>query len=479
MTRTDAPTLDWNPRMAEPPGEGHAFRTTHRAWREALMRTLGRWWIIVFGLGLVGYVSLGKGFAFLPYSPAFFAELMLVAGTPLLLLVRRPFALFGQTTIILIAALAAWNLPQTLANLGTYGIDALRDSAIYYYAAFAVLVAGVFIDRPHWLPIAIRRIDLWGWVLIAVLPFLFVVQMALGGAMPRWPWVGEPVLSLKPGDTLLFAGSITALSIVGLGRQRSSWWYLPLAALLAAGGAISRGGLLAFTLAFGLAFACFPRALWAWRVVVLSAVIVVALLAMDVSFEVPGRQREFSVRQVAQNFTSAFVSVDRGDLDDTKNWRLEWWGRIVGYTFGGEHFWTGKGYGINLANSDGFQVFEDNSLRSPHNGHLTILARGGVPAFLLWITLHMSWLMAVGLGYLRARAKHQTGWTRFFVWVGAAYLAAMFVASFDVYLENPMGAVWTWSIVGLGIAGTVLAPRYPHLLDPLVGRPTLATGKDT
>ena len=63
-------------------------------------------------------------------------------------------------------------------------------------------------------------------------------------------------------------------------------------------------------------------------------------------------------------------------LEGTKAWRLRWWDQIVEYTIDGDVLLDGKGFGINLADSDGFQVHADGSLRAPHNGHIEILAQG-------------------------------------------------------------------------------------------------------
>ena len=86
------------------------------------------------------------------------------------------------------------------------------------------------------------------------------------------------------------------------------------------------------------------------------------------------RERLLSFEQLIESVASIASGSTVGDLDNTKQWRLEWWATIVDYTIYGDYFWEGKGFGINLADDDGFQVnLEDHSLRSPHNGHLTIL----------------------------------------------------------------------------------------------------------
>ena len=106
-------------------------------------------------------------------------------------------------------------------------------------------------------------------------------------------------------------------------------------------------------------------------------------------------------RQFVENFTSIVSEGDSSALEGTKEFRLRWWGDIINYTINGPYFWTGKGFGVNLADDDGFQVYADHSLRAPHNGHIEILARTGVPGLILWILMNA----AIGIGLLRAAAR--------------------------------------------------------------------------
>jgi len=175
---------------------------------------------------------------------------------------------------------------------------------------------------------------------------------------------------------------------------------------------------------------------------------------------VPSKGRPATLQQVIDNILSLFGSSPDQALESTKQFRLEWWGRIIDYTVFGPYFWTGKGFGVNLADDDGFQINPDHSLRAPHNSHLTALARMGVPGFVLWLLLQG----AFGLGLLRSiRASKRAG-DQALVAVGAwilVYWAAMMVdTSFDPYLEGPQGGIWFWTLFGLGLAVMRLAPRH-------------------
>ena len=125
----------------------------------------------------------------------------------------------------------------------------------------------------------------------------------------------------------------------------------------------------------------------------------------------------------------------------------------------GPYFWTGKGFGINLADSDGFQVAADGSLRSPHNSHLTLLARGGVPGLALWILLQGAFGLYLLRAYVADRVAGRFTWADIQLWVLLYWCAFMINGMFDVFLEGPQGAIWFWSLFGYGIAILVARRR--------------------
>ncbi|HHQ49052.1 MAG TPA: hypothetical protein ENK19_09255 [Acidobacteria bacterium] len=142
-------------------------------------------------------------------------------------------------------------------------------------------------------------------------------------------------------------------------------------------------------------------------------------------------------------------TVDRARMG-TIRWRLHWWRTIIGYTVHGPYFLTGKGFGINLADSDGFQPRKDHGLRDPHNVFMTFLGRSGVPGLVLFVVLVGTVLWGLALTWWRGDGTRQ----QLAVWL-FVYLVAMLVnASFDVYIENPMGGVWFWSAVGAAMLVT-------------------------
>jgi hypothetical protein len=161
--------------------------------------------------------------------------------------------------------------------------------------------------------------------------------------------------------------------------------------------------------------------------------------------------RPATIGQLLENIRSLFSEVRDSGLEGTEQFRLAWWSTIVDYTVFGDHFWTGKGFGINLADSDGFQSTADGSLRAPHNSHLTVLARMGVPGLILWLALQA----AFGVGLLRAALSNRRGGQKVLAataaWLLAYWMAMMIDTSFDPYLEGPQGGIWFWAVIGAGL----------------------------
>jgi hypothetical protein len=231
-------------------------------------------------------------------------------------------------------------------------------------------------------------------------------------------------------------------------------------------GTSSRGGMLSALLAIMLVFWLRPQRIGWLRPATLVIVLLIGLLTLEslgISFDDRGR-RNISLEQVMTNITSTFgIGNEQGNEVVTRRWRLNWWSKIIDYTFNGPYFWTGKGYGINLAQDDGFRgrTNEDGATnRHPHNIVMNVLARSGV----IGLALYLSFLFSFGLRLL-LYALPRTPRGDFALWLLAYWTAFFFNAQFDVFLEGPMGGIWFWSLVG--IAWVYL--RYPlriKLVEP-------------
>jgi len=429
--------------------------------------TAGSRWMALLCFVLAGLALFGRSFAYIGAPPLFISELAVLIGCGVFLLMPGAVAALARPTCLAITLLIGLTIARTLPYLQEYKFDAVRDSVLGGYGVLAILVCGALLSQPELLPALLRAFRRFLRVFLLMMPVIWLVGMVGGNSLPKIPWAGHvSIIDLKAGDMPVHLGAIAALTILGLSRM-SRWYFTVLmCVLLAATGAITRSGLVAFILMSGIAFCFRPTSRWAVRLMAAVLILVTLAALVNLEIQIPGRERSFSAQQLVTNLVSV-VSDDAtaGDLDDTKEWRLNWWKSIVDYTFFGEYFWTGKGFGINLANSDGFQVeLEDDGLRSPHNGHLTFLARAGVPGFALWCLVQMAWLYAVTNGYVRARLAGDGGWAMFFAFLLAYWAGLMFNAAFDVYFEGPMGGIWYWTIIGVGVGAARLYVTHPHLL---------------
>jgi len=148
------------------------------------------------------------------------------------------------------------------------------------------------------------------------------------------------------------------------------------------------------------------------------------------------------------------------NVEGTKRWRLNWWEIIINDTIYGPNFWTGRGFGLNLADADGFQggPLGSPATRSPHNVNMTVLARAGVPGLVLWSLLLISWGGMMLRAMLVARARGHKQWADIFLFV-ICYLTSILINAFvDVTLEGPMQGIWFWCLFGFGI-GSVMVYR--------------------
>jgi hypothetical protein len=432
-------------------------------------RRLPGFFLGLLGFLLVGYAFFGRSFAYLGKPPVFVGELVLAIGL-LALFVSGGLhrALRSPLTWILLA-FGAWCAIRTVPYISIYHTDALRDAAMWGYGLFAIFVAS-FLPRTRWysrIPAYYRRVLPW---FVIWVPVGWFVNHSFGSRMPTIPWSnGVVLLNFKSGDAAVHLAGVAAFLVIGLqqsGRpsarsgdtRASEWilWTLWLVGFMLVA-ATNRGGALASIAALFTVALLRPGAARRKIPVVAAlagAMILVGSVANTATPNIVERDREMSPEQIVTNLKS-IVGIGGGEsLEGSRRWRLAWWTRIKEYTLFGDFFWTGKGFGVNLADDDGFQVTSDHSLRSPHNAHLMLLARTGVPGAALWLLLQASFGIAMLAAYSRARQAGQERMSQLALWVLAYWIAFLVNASFDVFLEGPQGDIWFWSIFGFGIVIT-------------------------
>ncbi len=433
----------------------HVAYPLHVAGRQIGDRFLG-WltWV------LLGYAVLGRSFAYVGVNPLYVGEITLLFGLVALYYSRTFFHVVRYLPAKLLIALIAWGLITTLPHVPTYGVDALRDAVLYGYGVFTFIVAGLLIRHAERLRFLLLRYRTFAIIFVSIIWIVFIAYKLFKMSLPVLPGTNVPAISAKGGDIMVHIAGCCAFIMVGMARMN---WKLALLLLidLAVIMVSNRGGMVSWVIALSIIMVLRPPTLKLSKLVYGLALLITVLALWNPSFSLQER-RSISLEQVWTNMASVFVETEDSALKGTKEWRLQWWGEIIDYTVFGEHFLLGKGFGVNLANSDGYQVESGDALRSPHNGHMTVLARAGVPGFVLWLLLHGVWFAQMLSACLEARRRNDQNWAGIFLFLTAYWLAFMVNGSFDVFLEGPMGGIWFWSLMGAGIGAIHIFRHSPE-----------------
>lgn len=381
------------------------------------------------------YVFLNKGVAY-----TYLVEALWFFGILLLLMERKKVELIWNKTTKLILFFIAIGFIYIIRGFSKYDIiDLIRDSFMFQYGWF-VFILFLFKDKTAQIWETLFFIYKW-------FPFVALLNFILQYFVPFFetvaPFGGIPILLYKNGDMgvqLL----ISTLLLLFTFEKNSFKWRVLLSLVIALDFLIlasySRSGIVAF-LASLVCFIYFNKDIQLQsRVRVLIKYLPVILLIVTpiyinikVSENFQGRSVGFE--QIKNNFSSIVGGTTDATSEDNVVWRLVWWAKIIDYSFSSPNFFIGKGLGMSLATEDDIITLDD-SLRSPHNFHLNIMARFGVLLFIIWTYFLVQ--------ILKPLFKKQLTGKRLLI--GCVLFAFLLNASFDVFLEGPMGAFpfWTW-----------------------------------
>jgi O-antigen ligase len=418
----------------------------------------------LLGFSLAGYALLGKTFGYIGIPPFFIGELVLLLGILAFLKANRTFAALASWPALLLLPTMAWVVIRTIPFIGEYGLNALRDSVIIIYGVLAFVVIALMLEDAKRIERVLNAYRGFIVAFVFIMPIVGTIAAFSQHELPQMPGTGLPILSLRFGDLAVHLSGAAVFTLAGLWRPPVIWMLFMLWGM-ALVGTQNRGAVLALVVPIFIATIASGRLRALMSILAPVAILFAAGYAMNIDVQISddGR-RMFGPRQLVDNVLSIFGSTTE-ELDGTKAWRLEWWQSIYNYTIHGQHFWSGKGFGVNLAVSDGFVVGTENPnappLRSPHNASLTILARSGVPGLLLWVILLGSWFATLVDAILLARRRRQREWYGVLLFVTCYLLAALINSSFDVALEGPMLGFWFWSLFGFGIAAVMVYRMQP------------------
>ena len=389
----------------------------------------------VYLLVMTLYVFLNKGVAY-----TYLVEALWLFGILLLLMDRKKVELIWNKTTKLLLFFIAIGFIYIIRGFSKYDvIDLIRDSFIFQYGWF-VLILFLFKDKTTQIWETLFFIYKW-------FPFVALLNFILQYFVPFFetvtPFGGIPILLYKNGDMGVQLLISTLLLLFSIEKYSFKWRVLlslviTLDFLILA--SYSRSGIVAF-LASIVCFIYFNKDIQLQsRVRLLIKYLPIILLVVTPIYINIKVTENFQGRSVGfEQITNNFSSIVGGTTDATSEnnvvWRLVWWAKIIDYSFSSPNFFIGKGLGMNLATDDDIITLDD-SLRSPHNFHLNIMSRFGVLLFMIW----MYFLIQI----IKPLFKKQLQGRRLLI--GCILLAFLINASFDVFLEGPMGAFpfWTW-----------------------------------
>jgi hypothetical protein len=448
-----------------PDTQGTVTDTLRREARDAL--PLGDRYLAFLGIVLLGYALMGKGFAYLGVPPLYMGEIAFLTGIVVFL---RSGAFSGALTTLpalLLAALMAWVLARTIPYAGLYGLDAMRDSVLVIYGCFSFIVIGLLLEDARRINTVLRYYG----IMLMSFPAIPVGFWFTKYWVDYIPHLFGPVPIVEIGASAVGTHLAGAMVFVLVGyRKVSVIWVLVWFATLALVSATNRGATLAVVVPVTIAMLALGR----YRLLLATVVVTVGTFAALLTIESALGQyeeakdsidRPVSAHQIVENAMSIIGQAGH-QTEGTKRWRLNWWDIIINDTIHGPNFWTGRGFGLNLADADGFAGTSDRHnprppTRSPHNAHMTMLARAGIPGLVLWTLVLVSWFATMTRATLTARARGHDRWAELFIFVFCYEAAILINATFDVTLEGPMQGIWFWCLFGFGLGSVMIYRAQP------------------
>jgi hypothetical protein len=421
-------------------------------------------YLALLAIVLLGYALMGKGFAYLGVSPLYMGEIALFAGIVVFLRIGVFVGVLATLPTLLLAALMFWVLARTLPFFGLYGFDAVRDSVVVIYGGFAFIVIGLLLEDARRINTVLRYYG----VMLTLFPAIPVGFWLTRFWLDYIPRLYGPVPIVEIGASAVGTHLAGAMVFVLIGYRKVSllWvivWFITLALI----GSTNRGATLAAIVPVAIAMLVLGR----YRLMLTGMVAVVGVLAVLIAIEENVTQyneyndprkvtaRSISAHQIVENAKSTVLESSQQN-EGTKQWRLNWWQIIINDTLYGPSFWTGRGFGINLGDADGFGGSDLKNpsppTRSPHNAHMTLLARAGVPGVVLWSMTLISWIGMQLNAMLSARARGHERWAELFLFILCYAVSILINATFDVTLEGPMQGIWFWCLFGFGVGSAMI-----------------------
>jgi len=415
---------------------------------------------------LAGYILFDRPFAWLhvPGTPLFVGEMVLALGVGVVLTTRTRLAqlLRRSASLKAVRNFMVWGAILLILQVLPYGLDAIRDSALWYYGFFAMLTAILFWSRPQrvneWIGRYSRLIPIYlGWF-----PFA-VVLASVGPTNILVPDSQISIFNHKNGNMAVL--SAIAIAFMWLAdsdnryfSRRQRVWLTTLATLLIVlTGLQNRGGMVASFALIAALLLVLSRRRGELLMLMIAALVLTASIAVvfDIRIELFG-DREISIEQFTSNVSSVFDPEAGGARQSsTTAWRLNIWEQVLNDVTNDRPF-AGFGPGPDLGERYDISTNPDQPLRNPHNSHVGILARLGWVGVTLWLLLWATWFTEMYQLRHRLRYRGDDHTSNLVGWIFLAPIPILVNAIFDPTLEGAQVAVLLWTLVGSGAAIALL-----------------------
>ncbi len=402
------------------------------------MQILNRLYIKGYLLSIMLYSFFNKGIAY-----SYLAEIFLFLGIILIFFNRKKIEIYPEKKQLILLVFILVSFVYIIFYLFKYNaFNVFRDSLAFQYGWFAIIIFFLKEERDFFWETLIK---IYKWIPLVLFLNFFLFYYIFLNLPPINIFGGQHILLYKNGDKSLQLLICTILMILFSDKYSKSWLiinsiliFINLLILLS----FTRSGSVAYLAGIFCFFFFSKTSLISdnlRKVLKYIPVLLIIVFGIFAAIEIDGdaQGRTISLSQITDNFSSIVSSDIDGSLTDNKVWRLVWWAKLLNESFTIKHFFIGKGLGMSLAGNDLTSV--DENLRSPHNFHLTIIARFGYIIFFIWIY----WL------YLLFKPLFKKQLSGKMLGLTCVLLAFIINGSFDVFFEGPMGAFPFWTLVGL------------------------------
>ena len=128
---------------------------------------------------LLGYALCGRGFSYVGFPPVFIGEITLLFGLIALSINKSipKILTLVQTWILILFML--WCCINTIPYIPKYGLNSLRDAALWYYGFFALIIATLLVGKPQRFLFMVSQYERFSKIFLTTIPFIWIISRVL------------------------------------------------------------------------------------------------------------------------------------------------------------------------------------------------------------------------------------------------------------------------------------------------------------